>query len=729
MGITYIEECNVFKLDSKNSTYMLGLIDREQFIGHIYYGDYVRDNNLKYLLKLNELPFTPEINDRDRISFYDYFPFEYSTHGIGDYRESCLKVRNKNGSTACSLQYKKHKIYLGKPKLQGLPASYGEQEQCETLELTCVDSCLNLEVILIYTVFHDLDVITRSVMVRNKGEETLYLEKVLSICIDFRDEDYDTISLHGSWARERHIQRQNVKQGRFVISSNRGSSSHQENPFMAIVSRETSQDRGRAYGFNFVYSGNFFAQVETSQFNNMRFVMGINPEDFEWKLEPGDYFQTPEVVSVFSNEGINGMTHIYHDFYRNHLIRSNFKNKKRPILINNWEATYFDFNTDKLISIATKAAELGIEMLVVDDGWFGKRNDDNCALGDWFVNENKIEGGLNNLASKINDLGMKFGLWFEPEMVSPDSDLYREHPDWAIHVKGRSAGLARNQLVLDISRKEVRDTIYERISKILQSAPISYVKWDMNRPLSDLESSCLPPDRQKELSHRYVLGLYEMLERFTSDFPNVLLEGCSGGGGRFDPGILYYCPQIWCSDDTDAIERLEIQEGTAMIYPLSSIGAHVSDCPNHTVGRVTPFKTRGDVALTGTFGYELDVTKISEEDRRMIPEQIILYHRYNDLIRTGDYYRILSHRNDGQLDVWQIVSKDKQEALIFCVQVFKKANYHSRIIKLKGLDEHTLYRIEGIEQAITGGALMLAGLPIGRMSHDFESKIVHIKGI
>ena len=611
--------------------------------------------------------------------------------------------------------------------MKGMPATFGSEKECTTLEITCIDKNLNVEVVLVYTVFENLDVITRNVRIINNGQSSIFLERALSVCMDFEADKYDVITLHGSWARERHIQRHSIELGKFSVSSNRGESSHQEHPFMAIVSRETSQEKGEVYGFNFVYSGNFFAQVEGNQFSNIRFVMGINPESFEWKLGVGEEFTTPEVVMVYSNEGLGKMTRTYHDLYRNHLIRSKYKDKKRPILINNWEATYFDFDTDKLLSIAKNAAELGIEMLVMDDGWFGKRNDDNCALGDWFVNENKLKGGLNYLVTKVNEYGMKFGIWFEPEMISPDSDLYREHPDWAIQIRNRVAGLARNQYVLDISRKEVRDTIYDRICNILKSAPIDYVKWDMNRPLCDLGSFDLPADRQGELSHRYVLGLYEMLEKFTNEFPDILLEGCSGGGGRFDPGMLYYCPQIWCSDDTDAIERLQIQEGTAMIYPLSSIGAHVSDCPNHTVGRITPFATRGYVALAGTFGYELDVTRISEEDRRMIPKQVEMYHKYNDLIRTGDYYRILSYKEDGQFDAWQVVSKDKSEALLFCIQVMRRPNYHSRRIKLKGLDKNAIYQVENMEKEVSGAALMHAGFPIEVMSGDFEGKIVYVK--
>lgn len=726
MGITFNSEKKVFKLDSKDSTYMIKIIDTEGFVGHVYYGKKVMDEDLSYLLRNNEYPFTPETNNRERVSFLDNLSMEYSTHGIGDFRESCLKVETLDGMSACHLVYKEHRIYKGKPKLDGLPTSFAKEEESTTLELVCWDTTLNLDVILIYTVFEKLDVITRSTRIENHGSRPIYLLKALSMCLDIEGMDYDMITLHGSWARERQIQRTSVTYGKMTVASIRGESSHQEHPFMAIVSRETCQDRGEVYGVNFVYSGNFIAQAEGTQFDKVRVVMGIHPENFKWKLECGEAFSTPEVVMVYSDQGIGGMTRTFHDFYRNHLIRSSYKDKKRPVLINNWEATYFNFDQDKLLAIAQNAAALGIEMLVMDDGWFGNRNSDNCALGDWFVNEEKLKGGLNSLVQEVNKLGMKFGIWFEPEMISEDSELYRKHPDWGIQIPGRKASLSRNQLVLDFSRKEVRDGIYEKISSILNSANIEYVKWDMNRALTDLGSATLSADRQGELSHRYVLGLYEILERLHNDFPHILLEGCSGGGGRFDPGMLYYCPQIWCSDNTDAIERLRIQEGTAMIYPLSTIGAHVSDCPNHTNGRVTPFETRGLVALSGTFGYELDVTRIPETDREQIPKQVALYHKYNDLIRTGDYYRIASYSRGSHYDAWQVVSKDKSEALIFFIEVMKRSNYHSTRLKVKGLDENRFYCVEGEEQSYSGMALMSAGINIEVVSSDFTGKLIHL---
>ncbi len=726
MGITYYNQERVLKLDTRSASYLIGIVDEENFVGHIYFGKKIDDFDLQYLLRIKEAPFVPSKNNGDRLSFYDSFPWEFPTHGIGDFREACMAVETNLGHSAVKLGYVSHKIYKGKPKLKGLPATFGSEEECTTLELLCIDDALEFEVTLIYTVFEDIDAVVRSALIKNAGDKVCYLTKALSLCLDMDDKAFDMISLHGSWGRERHIQRQAVGYGKKVISSLRGEPGHQDHPFFALAGKNSTQDTGEVYGFHFVYSGNFMAGVEKNQFDNIRAIMGINPCDFKWKMEKDSYFQTPEAVLVYSCDGIGGMTRQFHDLYRKHLIRSIYKDKKRPVLMNNWEATYFEFDTDKLLSIAKEAAKAGMEMLVMDDGWFGNRNSDDCALGDWTVNEKKIKGGLKYLADEVNKLGLKFGIWFEPEMISPDSDLYRRHPEWAIAITGRTAGLARNQYVLDITRKEVRDYVYEQISSILKSADIEYVKWDMNRPLCDMGSGALPADRQGEMYHRYVLGLYELQERLINDFPYLLLENCSGGGARFDPGMLYYSPQIWCSDDTDAIERLVIQEGTAMVYPLSVMGAHVSDCPNHSAGRITPFETRGYVAMAGTFGYELDITKISEEEKQMIPEQIALYHKYHDLIRTGDYYRIASYSENHAFDCWQIVSKDKGESLITYVQVLNRANCRSRQICLKGLSPDKKYKLSTSEKVYFGSTLMYAGILINNPWGDFKGGLIHI---
>lgn len=716
----------LIKIDTKKTSYVIGAVDEEMFLGHIYYGALLNDYHLAHALRILEPPFIPSLHNRERASFLDSFPMEYPAHGLGDYREDCISIKTKGGNTGLSLQFVSCKIYEGKPGLSGLPASFGGKDECTSVEILCRDSHTGLEAVLLYTAFEEADVITRSVRVVNGGEESLYLTKVYSACLDMDNEDFDVVSLHGSWARERQIQTVPVSRGKFCVESVRGESSHQDHPFIALMEKGAGDEHGKVYAMNFVYSGNFKATVQNDQFCQLRMTMGIHPEDFRWKLEPGQEFQAPEVVMVYSGEGTGNMTRTFHDFYRKHLIRSPYKNQKRPILINNWEATYFDFNTEKLLDIARQASALGIEMLVMDDGWFGNRFDDNRALGDWKVNEEKLPGGLKYLVDEVNKLGMKFGIWFEPEMISPDSDLYRAHPDWAIAIPGRAGSLSRNQYVLDLTRRDVLDYIYESVAGVLRSANVEYVKWDMNRQLTDLGSAYLPAERMGELFHRYMLGVYELQERMLREFPKLLLENCSGGGARFDAGMLYYSPQIWCSDDTDAIERLRIQEGTAFVYPLSTMGAHVSDCPNHLLHRTVPFETRGHVALAGTFGYELDVTKISREEREMIPAQTAMYHKYNNLVREGDYYRIASYSENHYYDCYGVVSKDKKEALYTFVQVLNRPNVHSRKICFKGLAPDKKYRIEGEDGIYTGDILMKAGYLVQNLPGDFQSRLIHM---
>lgn len=733
MGIHYDDGARVFKLDTEHTSYVIGIVDEENFIGHAYYGASIRDTDVSYLMRTGEAPFVPSQNNRDRSSFLDTFPMEYPGNGVGDYRESAIAILDENGNTAVDLRYTGHRIYDGKPKIPGLPATFGEESECSTLEIYANDSVQKLDVTLLYTVFEDVDVITRSVQITNHANAPVYLTKVMSASVDMDAKDYQMLTLHGSWARERQIEYRSIGYGKQSVGSARGESSHQEHPFVALVSEGATQQSGRVYGFHFVYSGNFLAQVEKNQFDSLRVVMGIHPQNFCWQLKEGETFYAPEVVLTYSDNGIGEMTRTFHDLYRKHLIRSPYKNKKRPILINNWEATYFDFDTEKLLAIAKEAKKCGIEMLVMDDGWFGYRNDDNTSLGDWQVNEQKIKGGLKYLVDEVNRIGLKFGIWFEPEMISPDSELYRKHPDWAIALPGRTPCRSRNQYVLDLSRPEVRDYVYEAVASILRIANIEYVKWDMNRQLTDLGSVYLNRENQGELLHRYVLAVYELQERLLQEFPELLLENCSGGGARFDPGMLYYSPQIWCSDDTDAIERLKIQEGTALIYPLSAMGAHVSDCPNHTVGRVTPFTTRGHVALAGTFGYELDITKIPAEDREQIPKQVAMYHKYNDLVREGDYYRIASYTNNHEYDCYGVVAKDRKEALFTFVQILNRPNYHSRCICLQGLAPEKTYRVEigedGDGLLLCGDTLMHAGIQIPNMWGDFQSVLIHLTAV
>lgn len=726
MAIRYNEKSKSFQLDTKAASYVIGIVDTEGFVGHAYFGKKLGDDDVTYLMRTEENPFTPERNARDRLSFLDCFPMEYPTGGVGDFRESAVVVRSSGGHRALQLTFDSYNSYKGKKPLSGLPATWGSEEDTETLELVLTDKVLKIKAVLSYSIFDGIDAVVRSVRLYNESSEPVFIERIMSASMDMDNREYDKILLTGSWARERHINRTPVNYGVQSMSSVRGEEGHQTHPFMALLDKTATEDAGEVYGINLIYSGNFLTLADRGQFDNVRLMTGINPEGFCWKLNPGESFQAPEAVLVYSAEGLNGMSHAFHDLYRGHLIRGEYRDKKRPILINNWEATYFDFNTEKLLSIAREASKLGIEMLVMDDGWFGNRYDDNRALGDWFVNEEKLTGGLKYLVDEVNKLGMKFGIWLEPEMISPDSDLYRAHPDWAIQIPGRTAGLARNQYVLDLSRPEIQDYVFEMVAKVLKSANIEYVKWDMNRPLADIGSYALPAECQGELFHRYVLGVYRLQERLVTEFPHLLLENCSGGGARFDAGMLYYSPQIWCSDDTDAIERLTIQEGTALIYPLSAMGAHVSDCPNHTVGRVTPFETRGYVALAGTFGYELDVTKIPAEDRAMIPDQVAMYHKYNDLVRTGDYYRVASYQQNRMYDCYMVVAKDKSEALVTFIQVMGRPNAHSRRILLKGLCPDKKYRIEGEDRTYLGSTLMQAGILVQNLWGDYKGKLIHL---
>lgn len=734
--ISFDSKTNSFRLETPNSTYCI-FINERGYIGHSYYGSKIGKDDLSYLTRNKEYGFSDSKIFREKGSFMDFFPQELPTDGLGDFREAALAVCDSEGHNGIELKYKNHKISGGTKPLTGLPAVFGNEKDSSVLELTATDDVLNAEVTIIYTVFEKLDAIIRSVRIKNNGTKPLYIRKALSFAIDMDDDNFDMISLHGSWARERHIDRHPIHMGKQGVCSNRGETSHQEHPFIALLDHNASYDTGRVYGMNFIYSGNFIADVQKNQFNNLRIVMGINPENFCWKLNPKESFDTPQAVLVYSDSGLNGMSHTFHDLYREHLIRSPYKKTPRPVLINNWEATYFNFDTDKLIDIAREASKDGIEMLVMDDGWFGHRSFDDSSLGDWTVNENKIKGGLKHLVDEVNKLGMKFGIWFEPEMISPDSDLYRAHPDWAIQIPGREPGLSRQQLVLDITRKEVEDYTYESVAKILRSANIEYVKWDMNRQLTDIGSAALPADQTGEFYHRYVLALYRLQERLITEFPKLLLENCSGGGARFDPGMLFYSPQIWCSDDTDAIERLSIQEGTSLVYPLSTMGAHVSVCPNHACGRVTPFKTRGYVALSGTFGYELDITKLPPEERAMIPGQITLYKKFGDLVRNGDYNRIASYSENNEYDCWASIAKDKSKALVTFIQVLNHPNYKTRFIKISGLKAEAKYKVTWPDEdqskfqsmEVTGLTIAKAGIPVRRDWGDFQGQLIYIEEI
>lgn len=727
MPITYNSDLRVFRLDTPNTTYLMGLAGKENFLGHIYYGPRVPDDGLCGLLRVEEKPFTPDVNTGERASFYDAFPFEYPAWGGGSFREPCLRLVDVNGGGNCELFYDSHRIFPGKPHLEGLPAAFGEADGCTTLEIICRDPVLELRVHLLYTVFNDVDVICHSVRIENDGKTAVELTAALSTSLELDNQDFDLITLHGSWAREMGIDRRPLVHGKQEVFSLRGISSHQYHPFLALCEHSATQESGLAYGMSLVYSGNFLAQAELDQFDKVRAVLGIHPDGFSWHLEPGESFQAPEAVLACSDTGLGGMSRAFHDFFRNHLIRG--QQKRRPVLLNSWEAFYFDFDHDRLLELAREAAQCGIELFVVDDGWFGHREDPTTSLGDWTVNEKKLPGGLKRLGEELNKLGLELGVWMEPEMISPDSELYRAHPDWAMAIPGRTPAQARNQLVLDLTRKEVRDCIWEQIAAVLDSAPITYLKWDMNRPLTDLYSPSLSPRRQGEVYHRYVLGLYELQERLVTQFPHVLLENCCSGGGRFDPGMLYYSPQIWTSDNAEAIDRLVIQEGMSLIYPFSAMGAHVAACPSHVNGRVTPFETRGRVSLPGCFGYELDLGKLTQEELSAIPRQIEEYRQYSPVFHDGDCYRLASYRENHSCDAVMAVSKDKSLAVVDFVQVKSRTNQRSLRLPLAGLEESALYREKESGTVRTGAGWMKVGLLLSDRQEDFYSELTVLERI
>lgn len=729
MAIKVSENGRLFTLQTKDSSYQMFADDKNVLL-HLYYGEKIGEENLSGLIFCTDMGFAgnPEEAGPNRKYSLDTLPQEIPGSGVGDFRDDMIEIRHADGSFAADFRFDSYEILDHSYAIPGMPALYDtEEEKGETLVITMTEKASDIVLKLFYGVFENENVITRAARLENHGETAIELEKMLSFSMDLMYENYEMIYFSGRHAMERTAERIPVQHAKVEIGSTRGTSSHHYNPAVILCEEGAGETHGSCIGACLVYSGNFVAAAQKDQKNQTRFQMGIHPTNFCFHLEKGEAFDTPQAILSYSGTGLTKLSQQYHEIIREHICRGAYKHAKRPILINNWEATYFDFNTEKLIAIAKEAKKCGIEMLVMDDGWFGHRNDDNTSLGDWQVNEEKINGGLKHLVDEVNVIGLQFGIWFEPEMISPDSKLYEEHPDWAIALPDRTPCRSRNQFVLDLSRKEVRDYVYEAVASVLRSANIAYVKWDMNRQLTDLGSSFLDEQHQGELMHRYVLGVYELQERLMTEFPDLLLENCSGGGARFDPGMLYYSPQIWCSDDTDAIERLKIQEGTALIYPLSTMGAHVSDCPNHTVGRVTPFATRGNVALAGTFGYELDITKIPEEDRKLIPEQTAMYHKYNDLVREGDYYRIASYAKNHEYDCYEVVSKDKKEALVTFVQVLNRPNYHSRRICLKGLQPDRNYQIEGDKGVYHGDTLMHAGINIPNMWGDFQSVLIHVK--
>ena len=712
MGIIYCEKDRTFTLQTKNTTYQMQ-VDRYGFLLHLYYGKKT-DGCMDYLLTYYDRGFSGNPYDagEDRTYSMDTLPQEFPCYGNGDFRSTAFAVENADGSMSCDLRYKSHKIFDGKYNLEGLPAVYASEQEAQTLEILMEDPVTGVKVVLLYGVLPAQDIITRSVCVKNESSGKIYLNKIESASLDFLYGDYELLTFYGRHAMERNVQRVPVVHGTQKIGSVRGTSSHQYNPMMILAEKETTEDKGNCYAMSFVYSGCFQGEVLKDQLNQTRMLLGLQEEAFRYPLEAGEMFQAPEVILSYSSEGMNRLSQNLHHCIRQHICRGKYKEEIRPILINSWEAAYFDFTGDTIYELAKAAKEVNIDMLVMDDGWFGKRDDDNSGLGDWFVNEKKLGGTLGNLIKRINDLGVKFGIWIEPEMVSEDSDLYRKHPDWALTVPGRNPVRSRNQLVLDFSRKEVVDEIYDQICKVLDQGNIEYVKWDMNRSLMDVYSSVTRD--QGRVLHDYVLGLYDFLERLVQRYPNLLIEGCSGGGGRFDAGMMYYTPQIWCSDNTDAIDRLRIQYGTSFGYPVSVVGSHVSAVPNHQTGRKTPLHTRGVVAMSGTFGYELNLMKLSEEEKQEIREQIAEYKSYAPIIQNGLYYR-LSDPTTEEICAWEFVHTDEKEqskVLLNIVMQVIHGNMTVNYVKLQGLEETAVYREEKSGKRYTGAALMYGGMPL-----------------
>ena len=720
MGIIYCEKDRTFTLQTKETTYQMQ-VDQYGFLLHLYYGKKA-EGCMDYLLTYYDRGFSGNPYDAgtDRTYSMDSLPQELSCYGNGDFRSASLMLENGDGSMSCDMRYKNYTIRDGKYSLPGLPAVYAENDEAQTLEIALEDPATGVEAMLLYGVLPELDIITRSVYVRNQSSEKIYVNKVMSAELDFLYGDYDLLTFYGRHAMERNLQRVPVAHGSQMIGSVRGTSSHQYNPMMILAEKDTTEDHGGCYAMSFVYSGNFQGEVLKDQYNQTRMLLGVQEECFRYPLEAGETFYAPEVILSYTDQGMNRLSQNLHSCIRHHICRGKYKTAIRPVLVNSWEAAYFDFTGETLYNLAKEAKSLGIDMLVLDDGWFGKRDDDNSGLGDWYVNEKKLGETLGGLVKRVNDLGVKFGIWVEPEMISEDSDLYREHPDWALKIPGRAMNRSRYQLNLDITRKEVREHIMNQIFKVLDACKADYVKWDMNRSVDNVFSAALPKERQGEVYHRYVLAVYEMMESLVQRYPDLLFESCSGGGGRFEAGMLYYSPQIWCSDNTDAIDRLKIQYGTSFGYPISAMGAHVSVCPNHQSGRTTPFETRGIVASAGTFGYELDLMKMSEEEKKTAREQILKYKEMEHLVQSGDYYRLVNPFENNNHVLWQFVSKDKKETVVCGVRLHSEANPYIYLFYPQGLDADMKYEDTATGKVYTGAALMKAGLPLPLTTGDYQ---------
>jgi len=736
MPVVFHEKSGEFHLYNKNISYIIKILPNNQ-LGNLYFGKVINDReSFSHLFQKKARSLLAYVFENDPAFSLQHTMQEYPSYRTTDFRIPAFEIRQKNGSRISCFEYKKHEIFAGKNGLKGLPSTYVEEpEDADTLEITLYDELIQTELVLSYTIFNSFPAIARSARFENKGEDTVVLERAMSASIDFIDSDFEMIQLSGAWSRERHIKTRKLQQGIQGIFSMRGISSAEHNPFIALKRPNADENCGEVYGFSLIYSGNHLEQVEVDTHNMTRVILGIHPDTFEWPLEKGEVFQTPEAILVYSDRGLNKMSQTFHKLFSKHLISRQWRNKIRPVLINSWEATGANFTEEELLKMAEAAKELGIELFVLDDGWFGARDNDKAGLGDWnIVNRKKLPDGIAGLADKIESMGMKFGLWFEPECVNKDSELYRKHPDWIIATPGRRASASRNQYVLDFSRKEVVDYIYSVMEEVLSSAKISYVKWDMNRYITECYSLGMDSDSQGKVFHRYILGVYDLFSRLTERFPYILFEACSSGGARFDPGMLYYAPQVWTSDNTDAVERLKIQYGTSLVYPLSTIGAHVSEVPNQQVGRITPLETRANVAYFGVFGYELDLILLTDEEKEKIKKQVAFYKSHRDLILKGTFYRILSPF-DGNEASWIVVSEDKSEAMAAYYKILNYANEGWQRLKLVGLDKDRKYIINNDNgKYYYGDELMNVGIVLKNEElcengTDFSSIIFYLKSI
>lgn len=722
MAIFFSPETSVFHLQNERVGYMIRLAAGKYPL-HQYWGKRVRNIRADVLERLcpqKEESFTLHETPLDTL------PQECPVFGCGDMREGMLTVRQADGSDALDLRYVSHEIMQGKPALQGLPCADGEG--AETLRLCLRDEKSGVKVELLYTVYPDVDVLARSARIVNEGGEPVVLERALSACVDFEQSDFQLLTLSGDWARERSPYLRPVVPGNQGVGSVRGASSHQASPFLGLLSPNATEDSGDVYAFALCYSGSFFANVYMDANRMARAQIGIQPFQFSWELQPGESFQTPEAYLCYSPDGLNGMSLQFHRLCKRYIARGKFALSRRPLLINNWEATYFNFDEEKLLALARRAKEAEIDLFVLDDGWFGRRDQDNCSLGDWTDDTRKLPHGLRGLSDRIHALGLQFGLWMEPEMISPDSDLYRAHPDWCIHIPGRIQAESRHQLVLDLSRAEVRRYVVEAVCAAMERGNVDYVKWDMNRNMNMLHSDGLSSARQRELSHRYMLGLYEILENVTSRFPNVLFESCAGGGGRFDLGMMRYMPQAWCSDDTDAPMRSRIQYGTSLVFPPCTMGAHVSAVPNHQTGRSSPLFTRAAVAMGGTYGYELDLTVLPQEELEEIKRLNRKVKALQPLLLYGDFYRLRSPFAGNDF-AFMSVSEDRREAVVTHVYGPAELLAKPSLLPLRGLDPDRDYRVEEKGRIYGGDELMHHGLVLEKSWGDYQASQFHLIAI